>query len=308
MLGHYINSLSAAMEGMVETEQANSEADAEARCVQWKPDVVHLHGAMAEKLSQKARCIVTPHGQELTSTRAYAIVARSEMERKRLLKAGLKRVEVIRNPVITRTTTFSEAARQYCDIYRRVSDSNVRQLMSDNTLFALHRLLKVAIMGDRRWVENDTEENEVDWRQLQIYAWQEGVSDELRRGAEIMELTMPAIDAAAVKSFLPYGYKRPEKTGEHEVATLLEIINDEISKHEMSLCRIVELHQALADNSLDEDRLMSTIDGNRRRLLQRLLFIAQTETLLDVGYMPAEPLNDRTTKNIYQTLINHQQL
>lgn len=307
---HFVNSLTSAMpNNQVETDIVNSNDAVMDRCRQWKPDIVHLHGSIAPQLPQGVRLVVTPHGENTSVSGAYVIVARSQMECKRLKEAGLQRVEIVLNPIITRTISFKEAADQYCAIYRRVMDSNVRQLMSDDTLHMLHLLLKAAIMGDRRWVESSLESHAApDWRQLFIYARLENISEELQRGIAITGLSAPAVDASGIKVFLPDGYELPEQMVTTDIGTLLNAVGADIADKKLPLCHIVALHKLLANSNLDEDKLMAELENRNKHLLERLLHIAQHETLLDEGFMPSEALNDRTTKKIYQLLTNNLQI
>ena len=307
-LAHYVDSLTAAMGKDMECAIATDAREAEERCREWQPHIVHVHGDMGLRLPRTARMVVTPHGKS-AQRRAYVVIARSRMERDRLQQAGHQRIEVVRNPIITRTTTFANAVAQFSSIYRRVMDSNVRQLMNADTLGLLRVLLKVGIMGDSRWAPTtlpQTSLTATDWRQLQIYAWLEGVADIVKRGASLLTISLPALDVSTVRPFLPDGFVMPQPTDESDVASLLSTIDDEMGHHQLSLHRITALHQALVNPLLDEEKLLQSLDKKMLLLLRRLLHIAHEETLLDEGFMPDVPLADHTTTNIQQLLNNHQ--
>jgi hypothetical protein len=60
--------------------------------------------------------------------------------------------------------------------------------------------------------------------------------------------------------------------------------------------------------TLDEEKLLSLLDKDKTLLLSRLLWVASQETLLDEGFMPLPPINDRKTKQIHLLLKKHLQI
>ena len=151
-------------------------------CKKSRPDIVHLHGcdsAELVKLTSKSqrqgiRTIITTHGRlDATSSvahthmakevlaHAYALVARSTMEADELKAMGVnKRIEIVSNPLVTRTTSEENLRASYKRIYQCVMESNPLELMNDATKEALHKLLKVdgACIEeefDRMWLNAD---------------------------------------------------------------------------------------------------------------------------------------------------------
>lgn len=308
LLAHYVSILSSAMEGMVETKTVADDNDLASLGEEWQPDIVHIHGNVKSiSISRQSRTVVTPHGDDVC-VKAYVVIARSPMERKRLEEIGMQRIEVVRNPVITRTISIKEMASSIMGIYQRMMDSNVRELMDEPTLRMLHTLLKVGLMGDSRWVEVNSEINTPNWRQLHVYAYYEGIISILRKGMKLLGLSSTDIEPSDIKTYLPDNYAMPELQSSLALPVLLDTIEEEIRKGSLSLCRIVQIHQALINPALDEGKLLGELDKKRTVLLSRLMTIAKHETLLDEGFMPVAPIDDRQTRQIHNLMIKHLQI
>ncbi len=305
LLAHYVSVLSSAMEGKVETKTAADNHDIASIAEEWQPDIIHIHGNVKSKtLSKHARTVVTPHGEEV-AVKAYVVIARSPMEHERLASLGFQRVEEVRNPIITRTISVQETALAMTGIYQRVMDSNVRELMDEPTQEMLFTLLKVGLMGDKQWADVNVEVSSPNWRQLHVYAYYEGVISILRKGMKLLGVLSTAIDPSSIKTYLPDSYAMPELQTSLSLPALLDTIEEEIREGSLSLCRIVQLHQALIIPTLDEGKLLGELDKKRTLLLSRLLAIAKYETLLDEGFMPVAPIDDRQTRHIHNLIIKH---
>ena len=180
------------------------------------PDIVHLHGCRnAEMLKatewarrQGCRIVITPHGElqqweqsglsEKYSHRlllhTYVLIVRSPMEADAMTTLGYdKRIEVVPNPIITRTTTAERLKERYKSIYQRVMDSNILELMDQDTRIALRKLLKAGITQDERWVE-PFDPTTVNWHKLFIYADLEGVMPYVDRGMMAMRITQSSFN------------------------------------------------------------------------------------------------------------------
>jgi len=303
-LAHYVSMLTTAMEGMVEMQTTTSAKGMTQLCKEWRPDIVHIHGVMATQPPRNVRTVVSPHGTEV-SLRAYVVIARSPLERERLRNAGQQRIEVVPNPILTRTVSARETARMMMEAYQRVADSNVRELMDQPTLDMMQTLLKAGITGDRRWVSQKEVHTNANWRQLAIYFHMEGLDTLFENGIATLGITPPAIDVANIKTYLPDNYESPEQLNTNSIPILLDAMAEEIKQKNMSLSRIVELHQALLSPTLDEEKLLNELAKERQQMLARLLWIASEETLLDEGFMPLNPMCDRQAKQIYNLIKKH---
>lgn len=269
------------------------------------PDIVHVHGLPRTSLPPGCRVVLTPHGHPMATDRPYVVVARSAMEAQAL---GYERTEVVRNPLITRTTTAEDCTRQMLHIYQRVMQSHVLPLMSSSTKALLALLLAAAIARDRRWLGPQADQaaellRQADVQQLYIYATHEGVLPLLQQGLSVLSLEAPP--AAPFHSYLPSGYQRPQPCASQSAADILA----DIDSHGPSLLRLCELSEALRDDQLDEAALLAQLDDRHlRQLLEALLPLLAEQTLLTEGFMPCPPTDNALSERLRQSLMARQQI
>lgn len=285
------------MEGQVHSRQADEMGVFRQMCKDERPDIVHVH-AMPAFSVEGIRMVVTPHGQQVDTDRAYVVIARSQMEARRI---DAPRVEVVRNPILTKTTTVDETARKLLRIYQKVMDSNVLELMDNQTLHALPILLKAGICGDKRWLDG-SKIGTPNWRQLSIYTYYEQVDSLMERGALILGVEIPRCTVGDTTSYLPKKYVRLSEMSDSNVLQLL----DSIHSGEISMLRLIELDAALRRDDLDEEKLLKEIESaGYKQLFRSLLQILSEQTLLDEGYMPCTPVDNQDTSRLRMELKKH---
>ncbi len=269
------------------------------------PDIVHVHGQPQPSLPSDCRLVITPHGHTLPSMKAYVVVARSQMELN-ALKGQFKRVTIVRNPLVTRTTTNEECATLLMTIYQQVMDSNVLQLMSTQVRRAMAILLSAASRDDRRWVEpvlapGSLSLTALDFRRLYIYTQHEGVLPLLQKGLRLFSMDAP--EPQPIVSYLPDTFNQPQPmTG----TSIIDLLRD-VKANGPSLLRLSEIDSALHDNSLDETALMSQIDDKGLRpLLAATLNLLKDQLLLTEGFMPCPPASDRDSEPLRLQLEKRQ--
>ena len=304
-LAEYVSLLSQAMPADVECAFADNASDVRLAIKDFQPAIIHQHGQTNYSLLG-ARLIVSPHGETTDNTKAYAVIARSPYE---LSSCHTERKELVRNPLITKTITFEEAAAAIRIVYQRVMDSHPLELMDGKTRRLLAILLKAGLLGDKGWVNGQWPMVDgSQFRLLLIYASLEGVLDIVERGVKVLGLTDAAARSSRLTlpspliSYLPQGYKTPEPL---DGATIPQLLRD-IDANGITLLRLTELTRLLYDDSLDEALLMEQIDAmNARPQLQLLLQILSEQTLLTEGFMPCQPLDNSFTENLRQQIENH---
>ena len=328
-LAEYVRLLSQAMPADVECAFADNASDVRLGIKDFQPDIIHQHGQTSYSLSG-ARLIVSPHGEATDNTKAYAVIARSPYE---LSSCDTERKELVRNPLITKTITFEEAAAAIHIVYQRVMDSHPLELMDTNTRHLLAILLKAGLLGDKGWVNGQcsmfnvqcSTVNDSQFRLLFIYASLEGVLDIVEHGIKVLSITDAEANSSlftlhsslftsealhsslftlhsSLKIYLPQGYKTPVPL---DGATIPQLLRD-IDANGITLLRLTELMRLLYDDSLDEDALMEQIDDmNARPQLQLLLQILSEQMLLTEGFMPCPPLDNSFTENLRQQIENH---
>lgn len=310
----YVSRLTEAMKGMVVSACCDDKADFAALCAEVGPDIVHVHGNVG--IRTETRKVLSTDGAALTDSDYYALIARSRIEANRL-KAP--RTEIIRNPLITKTTTFEATARSMMAVYQRVMDSNPLPLLSQPVRQLLGMLLKAGILGDSRWAirtpndssiptaGNDTIDSSfmtaADFRLLYIYSELEGVLPIVERGIGVLRLQAPQRETA--ESYLPADYSKPASMAGR---TIPEMLHD-LQQNGPSLCRLADIFAALYDPHLREDELNVQLQQSELKpLFMSVLQILKDVVMLDEGFMPCPPVDNRLTQQQLNLLTNHLRL
>ena len=290
--------------------------------------------------SKGTRLVVTPHGQlepwvisenywreklpkKLIYQRqlirqAYAVVVQGRMEEECLHNLGWNsRTVIIKNCLVTQAISPDDMARQTAQLYRMVMDSNTLELMTGDTRHTLRQLLKAGITGDSRWLREQcvTITDAEQWRMVYCWAEQEHVGHIVRKGISILKLQAPDIDVSQAPCFLPDGYEPPTSIGQaigldfssenqRLVATFRQL--SRLARHrQLAISHLAELDKELREHDCAEDRLCERLqDKHLLRFAARLMQVAHDLTGLDEGFMPMQPLNDRTTRKIRAQIDN----
>lgn len=285
------------------------------------PDILHLHGASAPfTLPAGLRLVVTPHGDVLGPVRAYVVVARSPHEAESLQRQ-FPRVETVRNPLITRTITADTCARQMAAIYRRVMNSDVLPLMDTETHRLLTAALVVATYGDTRWLPSTyhfSAEN-ANFRQLYLYATNEGVLPLVLQGLKMLAISYPAINLPPTGGieggsfptglteggYLPPDFRLPQPM---PVATATELVAH-IADEGPSLLRLSELARVLHGDNINEENLLQQLEeSGHLPLFAALLSLLAEHLLLTEGFMPCAPAEGPTAQQLRTLLAKRQEL
>jgi hypothetical protein len=216
--------------------------------------------------------------------------------------------------VTTNTISPNEMAAQTFAIYQKVMDSNTLELMDNLTLRALKVIIKAGIMGDKRWVEQEAQEVDarlIDWRRLLLYAEHENISNYTDYGIHILNYTSPLIDTAKIAAYFPKKYHRPQPIKEligdyqgDENDYLMRIIRQVIKAP--ALLNMMELTRELYRETVNDDKLTEALEeANLTKRAARLIQVLSEQVLLDEGYMPIAPLDDKQTDALRNTLKNH---
>ena len=197
-------------------------------------------------------------------------------------------------------------------IYQKVMDSNTLEQMDEESLRALAIIIKVGIMGDRRWVkDNHIDDAHIDWRRLLIYAEHEHISNYVDYGISTLGLSTPSIDVSRIAAYFPDHYECPKTLKEvvgdydgNETDYLVRIIR-QINKQPL-LLHLIELTRELYRDNVNDELLTEKLeDKNLLTYAARLMQVLSEQTLLDEGYMPLDPKDDRQTEHIRRMLTNH---
>ena len=330
MIAQYASMIAKGMPAGVESLTTDNSIDARHHLASFKPDIVHLHGcqdANLLKITEKARkegvrMVITCHGQlqpweqgkrklslpnsllETSVSHAFALIAQSNIEAKNLNELEWNdRIETIKNPIITRSTTTEEMVRATLTVYEKVMHSDVLDLMDETDLNALHLFIKAGITGDKRWIR-DGQVGSPNWQRLYIFAKHEGIELILHRGIVSLGIEAPQPNITSI--YLPNGFHKPQPSSDPSILPLIRRIKSEVDEENLSFLRLVELDEALRNTNLDEEVLMAEIQAAKLLpYFRSLLQVLSEQTLLDRGFMPCEPTDNQQTRKITVTLSKH---
>jgi len=306
-------------------------------------DILHCHGcwnattARALLAAQKRgiRTVLSPHSQlepwiirknyaqhklpqillwqRKAVKQAYAVVSAGKLETSGLREIGWnKRIEVVRNSIVTSTTTDERMAQEILLIYRKILDSDPLARMSDDGRRLTQTLLKAGIAGDARWITDDVPQaDEETWRQILIFAHHENLDDIVMRGIDLLNIESPKVDAKHISCYLPERYSQPlalSKAINYEAteeAYLLSAVRW-MHKEGITLRPLVDLARELRRQEYDEAVLTEKLeDRHLSAFFARLLQLMSEWTGLEEGFMPTTPIDDSRTESMRQTLENH---
>ena len=341
MVAQHVNQLMEGMQHSVEVQAVTHLADFKNVCKNFEPDIVHCHGCWQYGIvnagnyarKQGARIVLSPHGQlepwvleekplqeKFHKTalwqkpfveKAYTLIAFGKMEQQYLEKLKWNpRIEVIHNAVITNSTTREKMCSQTFTVYQKVLDSNVLEQMDDDTQQLMATIIKAGTLGDMRWTELNVPEA-IDWRRMLIYAEHQNIRNYIDYGINILGLSALSLDTEKLPVYFPEGYQRPQSIGKligeykgNETDYLVRMIR-QIEKQPL-LLHLIEFTRELYRDTVDDDALQEAI--NEKGLMKfagRLMQVLHEQTLLDEGYMPMDPIDDRGTQKIRESITNH---
>lgn len=203
-----------------------------------KYDVIHVMGAWSSSANhillharqEKLPTVYTPFGgMQPWVVRQHQHIYQSILQAKAVKSATVihvcgnleqqtlsalqlnKHVELIKNPVLTSQITWQEASTQLKMLYRKVVDSNVKNMLSKQAATAIGMLLQ---LGTDTTPLPETEHSlqlksmlqdlsQEEWRRMIIYAADEHIEDYLRIGLQRLKIAPPPICSRSIDRFAP---------------------------------------------------------------------------------------------------------
>ena len=143
--------------------------------------------------------------------------------------------------------------------------------------------------------------NDSSWRQLLVYADHENVRAVVDRGLHVLDIRAPYIETNRIKSYLPTDYQLPKVENRSVVG-----IVSEMRQGPLTLRQFVELDRALRRDDVNDEVIVDQLTEKRLiRFFRHILQLLQEQTLLDEGFLPAVPINDKQTANLRHQLLTH---
>lgn len=337
LISHHVSMLTDGLRQSADIRTADSVSTLRKAVQEQKPDIIHCHGlpsvtvarAVFSAMNRGTRLVLTLHGQlepwaderqhNLTAVywhkefvrRAYAVILLGRLERTNFSKLKWNtRTEEIHNAVTTNTISSQDMSTATFAVYQKVLDSNTLALMDEPTRHMLSAIIKVGIMGDRRWAPV-LPSGSIGWRHLLLYAEHENIRNYVDYGISLLGCSVPAIDTSRIAAYFPDGHTTPrpirELIGEYqgkETDYLLRIINQ--IRQQPLLLHLIELTRELYRDTVDDERLTEVLEEKKLIDYARsLMQVLSEQTGLDEGYMPLPPADNKLTRQIRQQLTNH---
>lgn len=337
LISQHVSMLTERLQQSVETHIADSVGALRKALQEQIPDIIHCHGlpsvsaarAVITALNRGARLVLTLHGQlepwaddrqrniaaiywqKEFVHKAYAVILLGRLERNNFVQIGWNtRIEEIHNAVTTNTISPQDMSTNTFAIYQKVLDSDTLALMDEPTEHMLRAIIKVGIMGDRRWAPI-LPSGSIGWRQLLLYAGHENIRNYVDYGISLLGCSVPAIDTSRIAAYFPEGFTIPrpvrETVGEYqgkETEYLVRIISQ--IRQQSLLLNLVELTRELYRDTVDDELLSEALEEKGlTAFTSSLMQVLSEQTGLDEGYMPLPPADNRLTKQIRLQLTNH---
>ena len=337
LISQHVSMLTEHLQQSVETHIADSVGALRKALQEQIPDIIHCHGlpsvsaarAVITALNRGVRLVLTLHGQlepwaddrqrNIAAVywqkefvhKAYAVILLGRLERNNFVQIGWNtRIEEIHNAVTTNTISPQDMSTNTFAIYQKVLDSDTLALMDEPTEHMLRAIIKVGIMGDRRWAPI-LPSGSIGWRQLLLYAGHENIRNYVDYGISLLGCNVPAIDTSRIAAYFPEGFTIPrpvrETVGEYqgkETEYLVRIISQ--IRQQPLLLNLIELTRELYRDTVDDELLSEALEEKGlTAFTSSLMQVLSEQTGLDEGYMPLPPADNRLTKQIRLQLTNH---
>lgn len=229
-----------------------------------------------------------------------------------------KRIELIRNSIVSNEITNEEMVSQTLRLYRKVIDSNAWMLMTKDTREAEDILLMVGVAHHENDIHLDERQHSLvealtneEWRRLLIHADEENVLNLVEKAISRLHLNAPDINIATISRFAP---RLPKARQPLEREKLLDSTLTTKFKHlrhdygncpELTICRMIantayemqkatlsrkhltEIYELFRYEEFDEDKLARMLKD--AGLYDYTLTLQQTLAsmlMLTEGFMP----------------------
>lgn len=236
---------------------------------------------------------------------------------------------VIQNPEETNETSIAETMAKMARLYGKTIDSNPFLAMTDSDRMCENTLLRVGLATDnlsavitQEAKELLTSIDEASWRRILLHAYDEKIYDFIIKGAMAMHMNRRSIDIEKIERFgknttaineaqtskghkalkIIETYRQYETEGE-----ICKMVFDVIYRmNHKALCRkhLAELYAKMRFNDYNEHILVEMLKRmNIKKSAARLMQIMNETMGLEMGFMPMEPLDDKKTNIIRNTLF-----
>ena len=304
------------------------------------PDIVHVHGcwsysaARILRLSESRgfRTLLSPHGQlepwiikqnffkekipkmlayqwrTVKSAFAIQVMGDIEYENIKSLKWN-KRIVTVKSSLITSAITDKKMAEEMVSLYRKILDTKVYCLMNVQTKESFYKLLHAGLTGER--INKFPQIDYYSWRQMMIFANNEGILNMFQKGCALQPYAYPEIDVNAISTFCD---KRSEEQQHYNDITSIEeqiykkikLLYKGVFRYHLSTKYLCELANMMRNNDYNEATLANMLRrGKMLKFTGRIEQILNEITGLEEGFMPVTSVNDILTYKIKKIYIRN---
>jgi hypothetical protein len=248
-----------------------------------------------------------------------------------------KRCTTVPSSLLNKKISYEQMAKTMLVFYQKVIDSRYFKLMTAVEKEAVSSLLRIG--KEKNMIRNPlTSEqilnlrdiNPIQWRRIMLYADDEYIRNIIDEGISRMQLTIPTIDAASIDRFTRRKKKSSEPLERKELLSKKSSLKDKLKwetegvdevikticimllnikfhlqKRTLSMYHLTELYEVLKYEDYDEDKLQEVLKYMKiKDLASRLIQVLSETVLLEEGFMPLAPLDDKKTHRIKQLIIH----
>jgi len=214
--------------------------------------------------------------------------------------------------------------------YRKVLDSRPFISMTETDKRAEDILLACGMSQNEKAVHISDEEKLLfksldinSWRRILLHSNDEGILDEVRKGCEVLSVSIPPVNVSTAERF-PYNvsYDENKKNDSYEskarklgtdenlsgieldICVMLMSVLSKIRHSQIKRADLAGLYRVLRFSDYDETQLaMKTRELKMHKSVARILQILKERYALGEGFMFLEPLSDRSTKQLRKELF-----
>ena len=249
-----------------------------------------------------------------------------------------ERIAFIEDPRKEDHTELDDYADCTLQVYQKVLDTDMGKHIDRQSQEAMSALLHLSLAGDVERqplcpedILNLRSITPKKWRDIFLYAAEQGVTGYINDGIARAQLAVPPSDASAVNRF-PLRYPkdsqplsgdkllttniisrkaierklRHTKGTERTLCTMLHNLRYLVGQSSLSLRHLCDLYEVLRHNPIDEDALDAHLREQRiHTFTRRVCQVLHEAAYLDEGYMPVPALDDKGTEKIRTNLTKY---
>lgn len=304
------------------------------------PVVLSLYGGMEDKVLRdrfwKKRLPRIIAYQFRTIRKATALHTFTENERDSMKQLGWKsRIAMI--PIPEKEEDYQTACDAFHTLYQKVIDTTSRNMLHNNERRWLWTLIQVAVTQQNATLYSDEADYDLkklaakasaeltsyNWRTLQIFAYDHGLTERLREGQKKANIIIPNLLQNVPPRFAHKELvkKRPDKKAERimkedekavketTVAADIYRLKAILSRNrydegwQTPYCLLIEIYGILRWSDCDEGKICALLEKySLTPFAGRIMEIIAELLDLPLGYMPLDPVDDKQTEHLKRRL------